>query len=580
MSNERRNKRLKRNAEYWKARSEQVEQAQHERGAAAMARISALFRQAQKDIEAKIDAWYRRFAKNNGITLAEAKKQLNAKELAELRWDVNEYIKHGRDNAVSGEWLRELENASARAHISRLEALKLQCGQSVEALFAGEQDETESAMRDVYEDGYYRTAYEIQKGTGVGEDFAALDKRRIDKVINEPWAADGRDFSERIWANREKLKAELGQTLTQSIIRGEDPQKAIDAIAERLGVSKAQAGRLVMTEQAYFASLAQADSFKELGVEKYEIVATLDNATSEICREMDGRVFEMSEREAGVTAPPFHPWCRTTTAPYFEDDFDVPGERAARDEEGKTYYVPADMTYEQWAEKYVKDAETPIEKSSAVQYNRDREQYGRYKSVLGDLAPDSFEEFQKIKQSDPVTYGALKHQYRALNAYESNAGQMDKQKIVDLYDKTLETKRQFTGAAKKRSNTAVMEIDGQVKIANSKIATAESPFYKNFEGDKSQIVLAPEKPKFTATVVGSHLRDVDSEKKLLEYAATVAEDGKPHTINLFSERCMCESCRGVLDQFQKAYPKVTINVVSGKAERVSRNRNNPMKHLV
>lgn len=55
----------------------------------------------------------------------------------------------------------------------------------------------------------------------------------------------------------------------------------------------------------------------------------------------------MKDYEAGVTAPPFHVWCRSTTAPYFEDDFGEVGERAARDEEGNTYYVPADTTFEQ-----------------------------------------------------------------------------------------------------------------------------------------------------------------------------------------------------------------------------------------
>ena len=49
----------------------------------------------------------------------------------------------------------------------------------------------------------------------------------------------------------------------------------------------------------------------------------------------------MKDYEAGVTVPPFHVYCRTTTVPYFDDEFNV-GERAARDPEtGKTYYVPS-----------------------------------------------------------------------------------------------------------------------------------------------------------------------------------------------------------------------------------------------
>ena len=78
-----------------------------------------------------------------------------------------------------------------------------------------------------------------------------------------------------------------------------------------------------MTEQAYFHSVAQQEAFKELDVEEFEVVATLDNLTSEICQEMDGKHFPMKDYEPGVTAPPFHPWCRSVTVPYFDDDFKV-----------------------------------------------------------------------------------------------------------------------------------------------------------------------------------------------------------------------------------------------------------------
>jgi hypothetical protein len=69
---------------------------------------------------------------------------------------------------------------------------------------------------------------------------------------------------------------------------------------------------------------------------------------------MDGEHFDMKDYEPGVTAPPFHPWCRSVTCPYFDYDFGSVGERAARDEEsGKTYYVPANTTYHKWKEAFV-----------------------------------------------------------------------------------------------------------------------------------------------------------------------------------------------------------------------------------
>lgn len=340
---------------YWKKRFEQIEQSQNQQGFQCLADVEKQYIQAQKQLEGQIAAWYQRFADNNKITLAEAHRLLNGKELEEFKWDVNQYIQYGQDNAINGSWCKQLENASARYHISRLEALKLQTQQSIEVLFGKQLDSIDSAMRGIYTNGYYRTAYEIQKGVGVGWDFSTLDEKQISKVINKPWVADGRNFSERVWGNRQKLVNELNTTLTQNIVLGKDPQKAIDEISRKMNTSKTITGRLVMTEEAFFSSAAQKDCFNELGVEQFEIVATLDSHTSYICQTMDNKHFPMSQWEVGVTAPPFHVWCRSTTCPFFDDEFDSVGERAARGADGKTYYVPSDMTYKDWMKTVVKD---------------------------------------------------------------------------------------------------------------------------------------------------------------------------------------------------------------------------------
>lgn len=341
------------NSEYWKKRFVEMEEATHQTSVKKIFNIQEQFDKSAKVINEKINAWYQRYAENNNMSMLDAKKSLNAKELKELKWDVEEYIKKGRENAFSGEWVKELENASARAHISRLEALELQCRQQAEAAFGNLNDEVSKHIKDVYKESYYRTAYEIQKGIGVGSNFAALNDRSIEKVVNKPWLADGKNFSDRIWNNKSQLINQLHTSLSHMCITGSGPDRAINEIASKMNVSKANAGRLVMTETAYFSSAAQKECFKELDVEKYEIVATLDDHTSDICQEMDGKVFKMSEYEEGVTAPPFHVNCRSCTAPYFDDEFTKGEQRAARDEDGNTYYVPADMTYKEWNEKYV-----------------------------------------------------------------------------------------------------------------------------------------------------------------------------------------------------------------------------------
>jgi SPP1 gp7 family putative phage head morphogenesis protein len=340
------------NAEYWKQRFTQLEAAQNRKGATAYLEMEKQYKAAQNELEAQIARWYQRFADSNGISLAQAKQWLKGQDLAEFKWDVKEYIKYGKENAINGAWMQELENASSKSHISRLEALQIQTQNSLETMFAQQMGTMKKALSDVYASGYYHTAYTVQQGFGLGWDIAGLDQAQIEKVLSKPWAVDGYNFSTRIWNSKTKLIGEVHNELSKNLLTGADPQKAIDSLAKKMGTSKSNAGRLVMTEQAYFSSAAQKDCFNDLDVEEYEIVATLDSHTSDICRSLDGKVFKMSDYKPGVTAPPFHVYCRSTTAPHFKENFDA-GERAARGADGKTYYVPDDVTYSEWKKAFV-----------------------------------------------------------------------------------------------------------------------------------------------------------------------------------------------------------------------------------
>lgn len=366
------------NSDYWKLRFEQLEAAQNGQGAAAVDEIERQYKEAQKQIEGQIARWYQRFADNNGISLAEARQYLKGAALKEFKWDVQDYIKYGQDNTLMGGWMKELENASAKYHISKLEALKIQTQQSLEVMFSKQLGTVTGAMGDVFESGYYHTAYELQKGFNIGWDIAGLDQSEIEKVLAKPWAVDGKNFSERIWGNKQKLISEVHGELTQNIMLGADPQKAIDSLAKKMKTSRYNAGRLIMTEEAYFSSAAQKDCFEELGVEQFEIVATLDSHTSDICRSLDGKHFPMKDYQPGVTAPPFHVFCRSTTVPYFDEDFGDIGERAARDEEtGKTYYIPDDMNYQDWKETFVdggdKSGFDVVDDGSTLHYKHHKE---------------------------------------------------------------------------------------------------------------------------------------------------------------------------------------------------------------
>lgn len=102
----------------------QIEAASHNRGLSYMKDLSRLYDQTSQEVDQQIRAWVQRVADNNAIDPSEVRKFLNQKELREFKWNVRDYIKYGEENAKDQKWMKELENASAKVHISRLEAIQ------------------------------------------------------------------------------------------------------------------------------------------------------------------------------------------------------------------------------------------------------------------------------------------------------------------------------------------------------------------------------------------------------------------------------------------------------------------------
>ena len=351
---------------YWTKRFEEEEKQRNISNKAYTKEIERQYKIAENKIKSDIEKWYIRIADNNQISLADAKKLLTKDELKEFKWTLAEYIQ----KAKSGAWKKELENASARIHIKRLEALQLQVKNSIETLRNKENEMLEDYLIKNYEDTYYHSLYEISKGLNLKTSFATLDRNKINQVIGKPWLSDGKTFSDRIWQDKEELINTLRTKITQSFITGSTLDEAVEDISkfvsDKIKNKEYVARRLLETESAAYASKAQIEAFKSIDVEKYEIVATLDLHTSEICQEMDGKVFNISDQEIGVTVPPFHSHCRTVIAPYFDDE----PARASRDENGE-YKEVKYMNYKEWKDQYIKKDELGLtlnQKSAIMRY--------------------------------------------------------------------------------------------------------------------------------------------------------------------------------------------------------------------
>ncbi len=344
------------NADYWAGRMERLNENLMQKADALLPDIQKAYETAAENIQQQIEAFYQRYAGQEGISLAEAKRLLSPKERQRFGMTIEGYIKAAEQGTADPKWIRQMERTAARARVSRLEALRLQMHQQIELLEGWKDMAMTRTLGEIFQECFYQTGYEIQRGLGVGAAFATLDTEQISRVLAKPWSPDGKNFSARIWGDeRGKLLHTLETTVTTGIITGESPQRTIDKVRKAMGSSRAAAGRLVLTEGAAFAAMGRKECYERLGVKQFAFLATLDAKTCGVCADMDGQVFDLEDYAVGVTAPPLHPFDRCTTVPHFDDEFSAGDMRAARDGDGKTYYVPAGMSYQEWKKTFIRN---------------------------------------------------------------------------------------------------------------------------------------------------------------------------------------------------------------------------------
>lgn len=344
---------------YWQKRYEKLKLSEMKKAEITAAKQKEIYQETLTRLRQQVLDWYDRYARENNISLADAQEQLTTSENKEFKITLEKYGELAKKENLSSEYKRLLENVSMKVRHARSQKLYVDTIHLVEQLVKTQKIQLEELLKDVYEDSVYKTAYEVQTMQGKYTQMQGLNEKEINEIIKKPWTEDGKEFSTRIWENKQKLVQTLTREMTRAFILKESTSRINERITKRFNVSYNEARRLIETETAYIQEKAMLDTYDKLNVEKYEILAVLDSKTSEICREMDGKIFEKKDAKAGITLPPFHCYCRSTTIPYINDITDSADDtRAARAPvTGETVFVEGDLNYEEWYNKYVKNTE-------------------------------------------------------------------------------------------------------------------------------------------------------------------------------------------------------------------------------
>ena len=378
--------------EYWQNRNEKLFLEGEKDILDYVEQLKKQYMNASKAIEGEIEKFYGKFAVANNYTMADLKKLLNREELKSFKESIKDIADYVKEHKLDKDFENKIKILRAKSRISRLEELKTKIDFEVEKLYNNVNTSLGEELQNTFEDGYYETVFNQQKFLGFSDNFAMLSTKAIEKAVTTPYMTE--NYSDVLWKNKTNLENILNQQIPQGIILGYNPKKVADIASKQLGSKYNSTVRLVRTEYNLILNDATAQGYREAGIEKYQILATLDSRTSDICREMDGEIIKLSEKEVGVNYPPFHPNCRTTTIPYFEpDEFDTEIERYIKDENGIKHKITDETQYLEW-----KNALKP-KKDGTVIYENNNINKNQGVDGLSNLQKEAIQKYTRLNDN-------------------------------------------------------------------------------------------------------------------------------------------------------------------------------------
>lgn len=296
---------------YWQNRQQQLNKQMEKDEAKLKKRLSSFYDAEFARLEKEIAAYYQKYGKDNVIeyrrlmeNLPDADKKLLIEQMDEFEKKYPQYA----DLIPVRESIYKLNRLEGLQYSIRMQQLEIG---------AVNNEQITAYLNKQAERGVNAAA----EAMGFGKNFYANNPDITKLFVNVGWN-NGKDFSQRIWENVDKLSNYLRTDIAQAFARGDSYDRIVRQLRERFSkVTRNDAYRLIYTEGTYVMAESTIQPFTE-DFEKYKISTVEDGRVCPICKSIAKETFRISERQSGVNFPPFHPWCRCT----FEivvDDWDT-----------------------------------------------------------------------------------------------------------------------------------------------------------------------------------------------------------------------------------------------------------------
>lgn len=290
--------------EYWRLREEKQRLKNIKDEKEYDKKIKEIYQRMMDEVQSEINNFYAKYAKDTGITMAEAKKRASNLDMEVYSRKAKKYVE---EKNFSKQANKEMKLYNLTMKVNRLELLKANIGL---ALVSGH-DELEKYMDELLEN---RTLDEIQRQAGILGPTILDNADTVHSIVNASFY--NATFSDRIWMHQDLLKHDFESLLSTGLIQGKNPNELARLLRKRFNVKISDAQRLMRTELARVQIAAQQKSYEANGFDEYEYITCGIGDACDTCRALDGKVFPINRMNIGDNAPPMHPNCHCSTGPY------------------------------------------------------------------------------------------------------------------------------------------------------------------------------------------------------------------------------------------------------------------------
>ncbi|PEH49311.1 minor capsid protein [Enterococcus faecium] len=269
--------------------------------------LQSIYIEARQDVQKEIYAFYAQFAKDNKISLQEAKQRLMQEDLSDYRENAKKYFKQAEKDQ---ELLKRLNEQYKAGKVTRLEALQLDLTYQLGKLRKELNQSFESYLKETAKYAYRKVAF--------GNSASTLNEPALKKLIETPF--NGKNYSQSIWGNIYTLANDLKELLTKGFVKGLGPAEMARELRKKYNVARSRAEAIVRTDGTNIINNATIKRYKEAGLTKYQFLAHLDSRTTDTCKRLNDKIFDIEDYQPGLNAPPMHVNCRSTIVP---DDYEL-----------------------------------------------------------------------------------------------------------------------------------------------------------------------------------------------------------------------------------------------------------------